>query len=110
MSADAQTTKGNPVKHTARDPETGRFVNELDQWLAQQSKEFMKPVACYFDETEAREYCTDPDDLLLSDDDQPGAGWYSRLSAPGYLDCTDWSGPHDTERAALQALFDMYGE
>ena len=29
-------------------------------------------------------------------------GWYSRLSAPGYLDCTDWSGPFTTEQEALE--------
>ena len=23
-----------------------------------------------------------------------GRGWYYRLSAPGYMDCTDWSGPY----------------
>jgi hypothetical protein len=23
-------------------------------------------------------------------------GWFSRLSAPGYMDCTEWSGPFDT--------------
>ena len=31
-------------------------------------------------------------------------GWYARLSAPGYLDCTDWHGPEPTEEAALAAL------
>lgn len=36
-------------------------------------------------------------------------GFFSRLSAPGYLDCTDWSGPFDTKEEALEHLFDMYG-
>jgi hypothetical protein len=31
-------------------------------------------------------------------------GWYARLSAPGYLDCTDWTGPYETEDAALDAV------
>ena len=35
-------------------------------------------------------------------------GWYGRLSAPGYLDCTDWSGPYPSEREASEALNDMY--
>jgi len=35
-------------------------------------------------------------------------GWYGRLSAPGYLDCTDWSGPYSSEREASEALNDMY--
>lgn len=34
--------------------------------------------------------------------------WFSRLSAPGYLDCTDWIGPFDDEREALEALFQLY--
>lgn len=28
-------------------------------------------------------------------------GWYSRLSAPGYLDATDWHGPFETSDEAL---------
>lgn len=32
-----------------------------------------------------------------------GAGWCARLSAPGYLDCTEWSGPFPTEDLALAA-------
>src|ERR1700682_5695147 len=36
-------------------------------------------------------------------------GWYGRLSAPGYLDCTEWDGPHPTERAALEAVKEAYG-
>jgi hypothetical protein len=35
---------------------------------------------------------------------------YCRLSASGYLDCTDWSGPYDTVEEAAQALIDMYGD
>lgn len=33
----------------------------------------------------------------------------ARLSAPGYTDCTDWSGPFDTEDAAHEYLNDTYG-
>ena len=33
-------------------------------------------------------------------DTQAGLGWYTRLSAPGYLDCTDWEGPFDSENEA----------
>ena len=29
--------------------------------------------------------------------------WWCRLSAPGYMDCTDWDGPHDDEQAARTA-------
>ena len=37
-------------------------------------------------------------------------GWFARLSAPGYLDCTDWSGPFDSEEEALEFLEEMYGD
>lgn len=35
-------------------------------------------------------------------------GWYARLSAPGYLDCTDWVGPFETEEEADGYLGDYY--
>jgi len=35
-------------------------------------------------------------------------GWYFRLSAPGYLDCTDWTGPYETEEEANEALAICY--
>ena len=43
--------------------------------------------------------------LDLEDD-----GYYCRLSASGYLDCTDWSGPYATIEEAAQALLDLYGD
>jgi hypothetical protein len=38
------------------------------------------------------------------------AGYYSRLSAPGYLDCTEWGGPHETQYLAMEALYNTHGE
>jgi len=35
-------------------------------------------------------------------------GWYGQLSASGYLDCTEWSGPYSSEQEADEALNDMY--
>jgi len=35
--------------------------------------------------------------------------WWARLSAPGYLDCTDWTGPHDSADEARAALDEMFG-
>jgi len=35
-------------------------------------------------------------------------GWYSRFSATGYLDRTDWGGPYDTEDLALDALAELH--
>lgn len=38
--------------------------------------------------------CTEGTELY---DTEEVTGWFARLSAPGYLDCTDWIGPYDTE-------------
>jgi len=35
-------------------------------------------------------------------------GWFCRLSAPGYSDCTEWHGPHTTEADAVKAVCDLY--
>mgnify|MGYP003375598234 CR=1 FL=1 len=35
-------------------------------------------------------------------------GYLVRLSASGYMDCTDWIGPFDTEEEAWEALVDTY--
>jgi len=34
--------------------------------------------------------------------------FWCQLSAPGYLDCTDWDGPHDTLDDARAALADLW--
>ncbi len=31
-----------------------------------------------------------------------------RLSANGYMDCTDWGGPYDSIEHAAQSLIDMF--
>ena len=36
-------------------------------------------------------------------------GWFARYSAPGYLDCTPWVGPFDTEKRAANECMDLYG-
>lgn len=36
-------------------------------------------------------------------------GWYGRLSADGYLDCTEWEGPYATAEEALDAIKEAYG-
>jgi hypothetical protein len=35
-------------------------------------------------------------------------GWFSRLSAPGYMDSTDWQGPYKTEKEALDAVKEQH--
>lgn len=39
----------------------------------------------------------------------PKTGGLARMSAPGFLDCTDWS-PFDSEEAAVDGLSEMYGD
>lgn len=36
------------------------------------------------------------------------AGWFCRLSAPGYMDCTEWSGPFETIEEAKAEIESMY--
>ena len=47
-------------------------------------------------------------DVLGEHDLALAPGWYARFSAPGYMDRTDWTGPYETERAALVALAEMH--
>jgi hypothetical protein len=35
-------------------------------------------------------------------------GWYARLTAPGYMDQTDWSGPYETEAEAREYIYETY--
>jgi hypothetical protein len=35
-------------------------------------------------------------------------GWYSRLSANGFMDCTSWEGPFASEEEALKAVMDEF--
>lgn len=75
--------------------------DDAREWLEAQNQEFMHPYAYKFTRQQAREETGDED---------ARAGWYSRLSAPGYLDCTDWSGPYKSQDEAFTALYEMYGE
>ena len=68
-------------------------------WSALGDKAFMVPEAEHFSAAEAKEHLEDD-----GDGDPPRAGWYARLTAPGYLDCTEWEGPYDRMFHALVAL------
>lgn len=88
------------------------MTDDCKKWLEEQTNEFMKPYAYYFTADEAIEATSDeayPDGYLDDEDKAGRAGWYSRLSAPGYLDCTDWFGPYETEDEAWTALYEAYG-
>lgn len=38
------------------------------------------------------------------------SGWFARLSAPGYMDCTDMAGPFESESAAEAYLVETYDD
>lgn len=48
------------------------------------------------------------DELGLSLTDHTLGKWYCRLSAPGYMDCTEWAGPFDTIEDARGYIMDQY--
>ena len=50
--------------------------------------------------------------FYLSDDEAgiPEPGIYWRLSAPGYMDCTEWSGPFETEEEAVADMLHLYAD
>lgn len=45
---------------------------------------------------------------LLDVEPELVTGWFARLSAPGYLDCTEWSGPYSTEQEARDYITDQF--
>lgn len=65
---------------------------------------FMTPQVERFQTSPNSEY------LEKMDEDTDLPGFYGRLSANGYLDCTDWSGPFETESEAMADLILSYTE
>lgn len=63
---------------------------------------FMKPYAMQGKDDEMA--------IMESGLDLEDEGYYVRLSASGYLDCTDWSGPYATIEEGAQALLDLYAD
>lgn len=64
------------------------------------SEDFMAPVVQEMDDSDATDM----------GDEYQGPGWYGRLSANGYMDCTDWTGPFDSVEKAIAELINMYGD
>lgn len=42
------------------------------------------------------------------EDIEESSGWFCRLSAPGYMDATDWGGPFANKQLAMQHIENMY--
>ena len=49
-------------------------------------------------------------ELMQADMDAEFDKYYCRLSASGFLDCTDWSGPFDSVAECAEHLIEMYGD
>lgn len=86
---------------------------------------FMKPFATYgtFHQLDTRtegivsvpaEYFSAAqfahDNGMDVDDVETITGWFARLSAPGYMDCTEWQGPYEDESSAYAGLAESYGD
>lgn len=77
----------------------GWTTEEVEQGIAELNDGFMV--------IDVESFLTDGE--ILAEDGEPlSAGVYGRLSAPGYMDCTDWHGPFDTEEEAVSALLSCY--
>ena len=54
---------------------------------------------------DVRQYCPESVESVESVESiEIAQGYFCRLSAPGYLDCTEWSGPFETLREAYEDL------
>lgn len=71
---------------------------------------FMKPqiVKGCFVRGEEGDWC--PEEYADFEPEERSDGFFARLSAPGYMDCTEWYGPFETCEEAADALYGMYGE
>lgn len=77
----------------------GWTTEEVEQGIAELNDGFMA--------IDVESFMTDGE--ILAEDGEPlPAGVYGRLSAPGYMDCTDWHGPFDTEEEAVADLLSCY--
>ena len=73
----------------------------MDAW-EELEQGFMTPEVEFFSVSPDSEY------LEKMGEDTNLPGFYSRLSASGYLDCTDWHGPFPTEEEAMAELISVY--
>jgi hypothetical protein len=69
---------------------------------------FMRPEVHYFSANEAQEYVAEQYGVEEVDSESFTDGYYARLSASGYLDCTEFIGPYNTPEEALSDLMDLF--
>ncbi len=64
-------------------------------------------TAVALDPQELGDYCLG--DILSEEPLTRKEGWLARMSAPGYMDCTDWSA-FETETEAVEYLLNGWGD
>ncbi len=80
-----------------------QFIENVNELLESEfADSFMKP---YIYKGELIEW-----ELMQAGLDAEPDSFYCRLSAPGYMDCTEWDGPYETEWDAVNALIQNYGK
>lgn len=79
----------------------GGLHDDVIAWLDWQQTQFMRLAVESLTQAEAREY---------TGDGSADAGLYWRLSAPGYLDATDWAGPFSTLGDAVRDAYRAHGD
>jgi len=75
----------------------------MDAW-GDLEQGFMNPQIELFQVSPEHEYL----EKMGEDPNQPG--YYHRLSASGYMDCTDWSGPFPALEDAMADLLSQYAD
>lgn len=73
------------------------YISQLEDAFA---GHFMQPEAFLGSEIDSR--------VIEAGLDLEYDGVYARLSAPGYLDCTEWEGPFETAQDAARHLIETY--
>jgi len=68
----------------------------------------MQPQAQRFTAAEARAMLSEQDTDVAWLSTSELEGWYGRLSAPGYLDASDWNGPFENAFRALRWVCSFY--
>jgi hypothetical protein len=76
------------------------FGDPADQWNDQEERYTREFEAQLIDRCEGREVYSV----------ERVSGWFCRLSAPGYMDCTDTNGPFESEELAAEYLVETYGD
>jgi hypothetical protein len=85
------------------------ITNKQNWWQVEDNGKNFYPCAYFTREAVAKMHQIDLADEDEAEQIEQINGYGARLSAPGYLDCTEWS-VYQTRAEAKAALDEMYGE